>query len=104
MTQPSQGEIWWAETEGGRRPVLVVTRAEAAGVLQRLVVAPVTRTVRRIPTEVPLGPAQGLDVECAASFDNLQPVSRALLVDRVGTLGASSRREICRALAAMADC
>jgi hypothetical protein len=52
---PAQGEIWWAEAEDKRRPVLVVTRTEAVTVLTGIVVAPVTRTVRNIPTEVRLG-------------------------------------------------
>lgn len=104
VTEPTQGDIWWAETEGGRRPVLVVTRAEAALVLRRLVVAPITRTVRKIPTEIPLGPEHGLRVECAAAFDDIQPVSRGFLVDRVGSLGPSARDQICRALDALADC
>ena len=69
MSLPRQGEIWWAETEEQRRPVLVVTRSEALPVLTGIVVAPVTRTVREIPTEVRLGEAQGLPVDCAASFE-----------------------------------
>ena len=55
MSVPRQGEVWWAETEQARRPVLVVTRSEAVEVLIGIVVAPVTRTVRGIPTEIPLG-------------------------------------------------
>ena len=51
MVTPRQGEIWWAEAEDKRRPVLVVTRSEALPVLTWVVVAPVTRTVRQIPTE-----------------------------------------------------
>jgi mRNA interferase MazF len=101
---PRQGDIWWAEAEDKRRPVLVVTRSEAIPVLTWVIVAPVTRTVRRIPTEVPLGPSQGLEVDCAASFDNLQPIRRALLTERVGQLTLEDRDEICRALAALADC
>jgi len=100
---PRQGEIWWAESEDKRRPVLVVTRSEAVSVLSAIVVAPLTRTVRQIPTEVRVGPDEGLEVECAASFDNLQRVRRSLLTDRVGDLG-SRRREICVALDALADC
>jgi len=68
-----------------------------------IVVAPVTRTVRRIPTEIPLGQEEGLDLPCAASFDNLQPIRRSFLTERVGTV-RGARREICRALAALADC
>lgn len=101
---PRQGEIWWAEAEDKRRPVLVITRSDAVPVLRWIVVAPVTRTVRAIPTEIPLGPANGLDVECAANFDNMQPIRRSFLTHYVGQLVGEQCREICRALDALADC
>lgn len=101
---PQQGEIWWAEAEDKRRPVLVVTRSDAVPVLHWILVAPVTRRVRHIPTEVALGTAHGLGVDCAASFDNLQPIRRSYLTDRVGHLGIEEADEICRAFAAVADC
>ncbi len=104
MSQPRQGEIWWAEAEDKRRPVLVITRSDAIPVLRRLVVAPVTRTVRGIPTELALGEQEGLAVDCAASFDNLQPINRHLLTGRVGALAGTRRRELCGALDALADC
>ena len=100
---PGQGEIWWAETEQKRRPVLVVTRSEAIPVLTGIVVAPVSRTVRDIPTEIRLGEAEGLPVECVATFDNLQRIRRSALAERVGDLG-SRRQQICAALRALADC
>ena len=74
MSVPAQGEIWWAEAEDKRRPVLVVTRSETIYVLTSVVVAPVTRTIRDIPTEVPLGPHHGLRQDCVANFDTLQSV------------------------------
>lgn len=101
---PRQGEIWWAEAEDKRRPVLVITRTDAVPVLNWIVVAPVTRTIRQIPTEVPLGSSHGLPVEGVAAFDNLQPIRRGLLTERVGELGIEERDEICRALRALADC
>lgn len=101
---PLQGEVWWAKAEDKRRPVLIVTRDEAVPVLRRLTVAPVTRTVRGIPTEVELGKAEGLGEHCAASFDNVQPVNRNLLTGRVGALSSERRSELCRALNALADC
>lgn len=101
---PTQGEIWWAEAADRRRPVLVVTRSEAVPVLTWIVIAPVTRTIRHIPTEIPLGPAHGLAVDCVASFDNLQPLRRTFLTERVGRLGVHEWDEICRALRALADC
>ena len=84
--------------------MLVVTRSDAVPVLAWILVAPVTRTVRRIPTEVQLGPTHGLEVECAATFDNLQPIRRTLLAGRVGELRAEETGEVCRALMALADC
>jgi mRNA interferase MazF len=103
VSVPTQGEIWWAETEDKRRPVLVVTRSDAVQVLSSVVVAPVTRTMRDIPTEVRMGSSEGLPTECVASFDNLQRVSRSALTRRVGELTGPSE-EICRALRALADC
>jgi mRNA interferase MazF len=103
MPAPVQGEIWWAEARDKRRPVLVVTRSQAVPVLTWVLVAPVTRIVRGIPTEIPLGPGQGLPEDCVASFDNLQPIRRSFLTSRVGALG-DPRRSICSAVAAMADC
>jgi mRNA interferase MazF len=99
-----QGEIWWAEAEHKRRPVLVVTRSDAIDVLTWIVVAPVTRTVRHIQTELSLGERHGLAVDCVASFDNLQPIRRAFLTERVGQLGVEEANAICRCLEALADC
>ena len=104
MTIPLQGDVWWAEAEDKRRPVLVVTRSEAVPVLTWLVVAPVTRTIRDIPTEVQLGADEGLPETCAATFDNIQPIRRSFLTERVGRLNETRRAELCRALAALADC
>lgn len=101
MVNPLQGEVWWAEAEDKRRPVLVVTRSEAIPVLTWVIVAPVTRTVRSIPTEIPLDSDQGLPEPCAASFDNLQPIRKSFLTDRLGAVGHD---QICRALSALADC
>lgn len=103
LVTPRQGEVWWAEAEDKRRPVLVVTRSAAIPVLTMLVVAPVTRTVRSIPTEVPLGLDDGLPERCAAVFDGLQPIRRTFLTRRISAI-PNARSRICRALAALADC
>lgn len=102
-TQPSQGEIWWAEAEDKRRPVLIVSRSEAAHHLNRVIVAPVTRTIRGIPTEVRLDESSGLSAECVASFDNLTPQPVSMLTERVGSVPLA-REKICTALEALADC
>ncbi len=104
MSVPAQGDVWWAQADDKRRPVLVVTRSEAVPVLTALVVAPITRTVRDIPTEVALGLEEGLPDPCAATFDNLQTIRRSFLTQRVGRVDRTRRGELCRALAALADC
>jgi mRNA interferase MazF len=58
-------------------PVVVLTRDEALPRLRNVVVALVTRTIRGIETEVQLGPAEGMPVECAVSLDNLRTVPKA---------------------------
>jgi mRNA interferase MazF len=87
----------------GRRPALIVTRSRAVARLNRVVVAPVTTTIRGLDTEIRLGRREGLRDACVASFDNLRVVLRARLTERAGSLGPR-RDEICRALAALADC
>jgi mRNA interferase MazF len=99
-----QGEIWWAEAEDKRRPVLVVTRSVAIARLNRVTAVPITRTIRGIPTEVRLGSRHGLSEECVATFDAIQPIRTAFLTERVGALGPADAGELCRALRAMADC
>lgn len=103
MSIPRQGEIWWAEVETSRRPVMVVSRSEAVSVLTAIVVAPITRTVREIPTEIRLGADEGLGEECVASFDNIQRIHRGALTTKIGDLGFR-RDEICSAVRAMTDC
>lgn len=101
---PRQGELWWAEARDKRRPVLVVTRSDAIPSLTTILVAPVTRRVRSIPTEVALDERDGLREPCAASFDNLQPVRRSALTTRVGEATPGRRAALCAALSALANC
>lgn len=105
MSDPRRGEVWWAEIEDiGRRPFLVMTRTAAIPVLNSVLAAPVTRTIRDIPTEVSLGPDDGMPTECAASFDNLRVVPKSYLVERVCILDATRMLAACRAIRAAVDC
>ncbi len=105
MSVPRRGEVWWGEIEEvGRRPFLVMTRSAAIPVLNNLLAAPVTRTVRNLPTELLLGPEDGMPTECAASFDNLRVVPKSYLVERVCTLEPIRVIEACSALRAAVDC
>ena len=105
MSPPQRGEVWWGEMEDiGRRPFLVMSRSAAIPVLHNLLAAPITRTVRNLPTELRLGPDDGLPTECAASFDNLRVVPKAYLVERLCALESVRLFEACRALRAAVDC
>lgn len=101
----AQAELWLMETPNQkRRPVLVVTRDEVIPVLNNVVVAPVTTTVRDIPTCIPVGAEEGIDHDSVATFDNLAAVPKSVLTRRLGKLGSGGRLRICDALDALANC
>jgi mRNA interferase MazF len=92
----NRGEVWWLEhPETGMHPACILTRQAAIPVLHTLLVAPATRTVRRIRTEVALGPEDGMPEECALTLDNVSAVPKALLANRprsgVGCCGSCRR-------------
>jgi mRNA interferase MazF len=101
----SRGEVWWVEhPDAGRRPACVVTREAAIAVLGSVLVAPATRAVRGIPTEVALSTADGMPIDCALSLDNLTTVPKALLTTRITNLDSAKLDELCRALRAATGC
>jgi mRNA interferase MazF len=101
----NRGEIWWLEhPEVGRRPACVITRQAAIPVLTSVLVAPATRTIRGIPTEVPLTPEHGMPEVCALSLDNLTTVPKALLTAPIARLPEEKLDELCVALRAAAGC
>ncbi len=101
----TRGEMWWAETpEGGRRPHLILTRAAATDVLDRLLCVPATRTVRFIPTEVRLDGDDGMPQVCALTLDNIRPLPKAALRDFICTLSDERMHQVCRALSVAVDC
>jgi mRNA interferase MazF len=105
VSEPQRGDVWWAELEEvGRRPFLVMTRSAAIPVLRNVLAAPVTRTIRSLPTELRLGPDDGMPTHCAVSFDNLRVVPKAYLVDRLCHLDPMKLVEACGALRAAVDC
>jgi mRNA interferase MazF len=101
----NRGEVWWVEhPDAGRRPACVLTRQAAIPVLNSSLVAPATRTIRGIPTEVALTRADGMPDDCALSFDNLTTVPKALLTTRITTLPDARLPELCAALRAATGC
>jgi mRNA interferase MazF len=78
--------------------VLILTRASAIAVLNSVTVAPITSTIRSIPTEVVLNKGDGLPDTCAANFDNLQTVPKRNIGDRIARLTARRMREAAEAV------
>ena len=88
----AQAELWLMETPNQkRRPGLIVSRDEVIPVLNNIIVAPVARTVRSIPTCIPVGVDEGIDHDSVATFDNLAAVPKSVLTTRLGQLGVGGR-------------
>ena len=102
---PRRGEVWLANIPGDKiRPIVVMTRSAVIRHLHSVIAAPVTSTIRSIPSEVLLGLPEGLLHESVANFDNLQLVPRRWLLRRVGGLGESKLAAACSALAQATGC
>ncbi len=100
-----RGDIWWRdEPTSNRRPYLLMTRDEAIPVLTRVVAVPLTTTIRGIPSELRLGPDDGMPEECVATFDNVATVAKTSLVARITTLPSERMADACDALRAATDC
>jgi mRNA interferase MazF len=105
VKRPRRGEVWWVEVpDAGRRPALVMTRDAAIPMLNRLIVAPATRTIRNIPTEVILDAEDGMPAECVLSLDNLAVVAKSSLNGRITTLAPTRMADVCAALTAAIAC
>ncbi|MBS0462548.1 MAG: type II toxin-antitoxin system PemK/MazF family toxin [Proteobacteria bacterium] len=96
-----RGDVCWYafQPPDKRRPVLILTRDSAIRVLNSVTVAPITTTVRDIPSEVLLSEADGLPTTCAANFDNVQTVAKGKVGERIAHLSSRRMREAAQALA-----
>ena len=95
-----RGEVRWYEFQppDKRRPVLILTRPSAIRFLNEVTVAPVTSTVRGIPSEVVLGVADGMPQDCAVNFDHLQTVPKAKVGQLITTLSGEKMDEAASAV------
>jgi mRNA interferase MazF len=95
--------VWLAHLDKVR-PIVVLSRDPMGRLLQSVISAPVTSTVRGLSTEVRLGPADGVRIESVANLDNVQLIARARLVRRVGRARPTVMNAICAALSTAVDC
>ena len=95
-----RGDVRWYRfgRPDKQRPVVILTRASALEFLSEVTVAPVTTTIRDIPTEVVLTPDDGMPRTCAANLDHVRTVSRAKVGARIATLPAERMALIAVAL------
>ena len=103
MNGLGHGQVWWADLDKVR-PVVVLTRARAAPLLHRVLIAPVTTTVRGIATEVPVGSNEGVRDGSVANLDNVQLVPVACLLRRAGMVSTDTWPRFCAAMAAVMAC
>lgn len=100
-----QGDIWWVERPGEKaRPALVLTRDEALDRLDWVTVAPLSRTIRGIPTELRITSDEGVRVESVAALDNVASVRRSHLTRYMGALASGRWHEVCAAVRATIAC
>jgi len=100
-----RGDIWFAATPGGDRPVLVLTRDPVADRIESIVVAALTRTKRNLVSELELTPGEdGVPTDCVVNFDNLHTLPRKLLRRRAARLPARRMAQACAVLADALGC
>ena len=96
----TRGDICWYtfKTPDKKRPVLILTRDSAIAVLHAVTVAPITSTIRGVPSEVVLDEEDGMKAPCAVNLHNPVTVAQERLGKRVGQLSALRMHEVCAAL------
>ena len=95
-----RGEVRWYRfaRPDKRRPVVILTRTAILDYLGEVTVAPITSTIRDIPSEVVLSPSDGMPHECAVNCDHVQTVSRQNVKGLIATLDDARMAEISRAI------
>ena len=95
-----RGEVWWAELPLpiGRRPVVLLSRDAAYRVRTSVTVGTVTRTIRDIPVEVPLGMEDGMTEKCVVNLDDILTIPKARLTERITTLSPQKMTAVARAI------
>ena len=96
-----RGEVHWYNfaAPDKRRPVLILTRNSALRFLTGITIAPITSTVRNIPSEVLLTPEEdGVLALCAVTLDNVQTVQKAQIGAHITTLSTLRMQEVEQAL------
>jgi mRNA interferase MazF len=91
-----RGEVRWYKFSkpDKKRPVVILTRDSALEFLGEVTVAPVTSTIRDIPSEVLLTDADGMPRDCAVNLDHIQTVAKGKLGPVITTLSTRKISEL----------
>jgi mRNA interferase MazF len=91
-----RGEVWWSQLPPpiGQRPVVLLSRDSAYRVRVAVTVAPVTRTIRNIPVEVPLDQSDGLPSRCVANLDDIATIPKTMIKRRIAVLSGEKMQEV----------
>jgi len=94
------GEIRWYKfaKPDKKRPVLILTRDSVLEYLGEVTVAPITSTIRNIPSEVFLSKTDGMLRDCAINFDHLQTVSKEKIGSLITSLTLAKMAAVGRAI------
>ena len=92
----SRGEVRWYRFQkpDKRRPIVILARDSAIDVLNEVTIAPITSTIRRIPSEVVLTRTDGMPKECAINLDHIQTVSKSKIGALIITLSPQKLEEL----------
>lgn len=95
-----RGEIRWYKFAhpAKKRPVLILTRDSILEYLGEVTVAPVTSTVRDIPSEVALSKPDGMSRPCAVNCDHIQTVAKGKLGSRITTLSEDKMSDVAKSI------
>ena len=85
------------------RPVLILTRELVRPHLTSVTVAPITSTIHGLSTEIPVGPANGLDQDCVVSCDNIVTIPTSALRRQIGFLFPAQEAALSQAIQAAFD-
>jgi mRNA interferase MazF len=96
-----RGEIRWYKfkSQDKKRPVLILSRNSIIGYLGEVTVAPITSTIRDIPSEVPLNREDGMPRECAVNCDHIQTVAKGNIGSLITTLSSERLARVREAIA-----
>lgn len=100
-----RGDVWFAATPGGDRPVLVLTRDPVADRIGSVVVAALTRTTRGLVSELELTMADDhVPSDCVVNFDNLHTIPRETFRRFVVRLSPARMAQACQRLRDATGC